>query len=218
MKFLDSNGLLYFWQKVKALIPKNTSDLTNDSGFITVNEVPETYVLPIADANVLGGVKIGGNIAAASGVISVANGTTSVKGVVQLTDGIASTSTTTAATPAAVKKAYDLANGKQSPAVTIAGYGITDAYTKTEIDGKLSSALTYKGSVATYAALPTSGNKKGDMWNVAAADAANNIKAGDNVAWDGASWDVLSGIVDLSAYVKASDTISNSEIDGILVL
>ena len=65
---------------------------------------------------------------------TVRTGSTSQTGVLQLTDSHSSTSTTTAATPKNVKEAYDLANGKQSPATTIAGYGITDAYTKTEVD------------------------------------------------------------------------------------
>jgi hypothetical protein len=42
--------------------------------------------------------------------LSVSTGSTSAVGVLQLTDSISSTSTTTAATPAAVKTAYDLAN------------------------------------------------------------------------------------------------------------
>jgi hypothetical protein len=42
--------------------------------------------------------------------IAVPDGTTSVKGAVQLTDAVNSTSTTTAATPNSVKTAYDLAN------------------------------------------------------------------------------------------------------------
>ena len=37
-------------------------------------------------------------------------------------------------TNAAVNSAYDLANSKQSPATTLGGYGITDAYTKTEVE------------------------------------------------------------------------------------
>lgn len=41
---------------------------------------------------------------------SVADGTTSAKGIVQLTDSTSSTSTTTAATPNSVKTAYDKAN------------------------------------------------------------------------------------------------------------
>lgn len=41
-------------------------------------------------------------------------GSTSVAGILKLTDGVASTSTTTAATPKAVKQAYDLANSASS--------------------------------------------------------------------------------------------------------
>lgn len=46
--------------------------------------------------------------------IGIADGTTSTKGAVRLSDAVNSTSTTLAATASAVKKAYDLAAGKQS--------------------------------------------------------------------------------------------------------
>lgn len=119
--------------------------------------------------------------------------------------------------PSAVKAAYDLAAGKQSPATSLAGYGIADAYTKDEVDAKMSSALEYKGSKDTYADLPTTGNKKGDVWNIVNADASHGVNAGDNVAWNGTTWDVLAGTVDLTAYMLASDlvAITNTELDDI---
>ena len=46
------------------------------------------------------------------------------QGIVQLNSATNSDNETMAATPKAVKKAYDLADGKQSPATTLAGYGI----------------------------------------------------------------------------------------------
>lgn len=49
---------------------------------------------------------------------TVADGTTSAKGLVQLTDSTSSTSTTTAATPKSVKSAYDLANTAKTNAAT----------------------------------------------------------------------------------------------------
>lgn len=49
---------------------------------------------------------------------AVANGTTSAKGLVKLTDSTSSTSTTTAATPNSVKSAYDLANTAKTNAGT----------------------------------------------------------------------------------------------------
>lgn len=81
-------------------------------------------------------------------------------------------------------------------------------YTKTDIDSKLGSTFTYKGSVETYVDLPTEGNKVGDVWNIKSVGATastdrygTTIKAGDNVVWgeaDGAvaaGWDVLSGVM-----------------------
>ena len=66
----------------------------------------------------------------------------------------------------------------------------------------LTTVYQYKGSVATYADLPTSGQKVGDVWNVETADPDHGIKAGDNVAWDGAQWDILGGNHDLSGYAQ----------------
>lgn len=219
-KALDENGVLYLWGKVKTYVataianiklPSKTSDLTNDSGFITAKDVPD------ASASVKGGVTVGANVDVSGGKISVKNGTTNQKGVVQLSSATDDTSTTKAATPSAVKAAYDLAAGKQSPATSLAGYGIADAYTKDEVDAKMSSALEYKGSKDTYADLPTTGNKKGDVWNIVNADAAHGVNAGDNVAWNGTTWDVLAGTMDLSAYMLAEDlvAISNTELDNI---
>lgn len=66
----------------------------------------------------------------------------------------------------------------------------------------LTTVYQYKGSVATYADLPTTGQKVGDVWNVEMADPDHGIKAGDNVAWDGAQWDILGGNHDLSGYAQ----------------
>lgn len=78
----------------------------------------------------------------------------------------------------------------------------------------LTTVYQYKGSVATYADLPTTGQKVGDVWNVETADPDHGIKAGDNVAWDGAQWDILGGNHDLSGYAQLNSantfTASNS--------
>lgn len=66
----------------------------------------------------------------------------------------------------------------------------------------LATVYKYKGSVETYADLPTSDQQVGDVWNVETADPDHGIKAGDNVAWDGAQWDILGGNHDLSGYAQ----------------
>lgn len=66
----------------------------------------------------------------------------------------------------------------------------------------LATVYKYKGSVETYAYLPTSGQQVGDVYNVKQADPDHNIEAGDNVAWDGTTWDILAGDTDLSGYAQ----------------
>lgn len=63
------------------------------------------------------------------------------------------------------------------------------------------TALLYKGTVATYAELPAEGQKVGDMYNVTAADLSHDLNAGENVAWNGTGWDNLGGVTDLSGKV-----------------
>ena len=93
--------------------------------------------------------------------------------------------------------------------------------TESDVNALITTAVStlydYKGTVANYAALPKSGQKTGDTYNVTAADATHGIKAGDNVTWNGTDWDVLAGTVDLSGYVQTSDlaSITNAEIDTI---
>ena len=67
------------------------------------------------------------------------------------------------------------------------------------------TALLYKGTVATYAELPADGQKVGDMYNVTAADPTHGLNAGENVAWNGTSWDNLGGVTDLSGKVDKED-------------
>ena len=99
------------------------------------------YTLPAATASVLGGVKIGSNININSDVISVNNASTTQKGVVQLIDSSVTEDYTKAPTAAAMKRTWELASGKQNPETTLSGYGITDAYTKTEVDNKITEAV-----------------------------------------------------------------------------
>ena len=70
-------------------------------------------------------------------------------------------------------------------------------YVDTTINQKLASTYVYKGSVQTYADLPTDANI-GDVYNVI--EAYQNYPAGTNFAWTGTQWDALGGSVDLSEY------------------
>lgn len=58
-----------------------------------------------------------------------------------------------------------------------------------DLRAKLTSAMHYKGAVATKAELPTTGNEPGDVWNV--------LEDGKNYAWDGTAWDDISGVMSI---------------------
>lgn len=62
------------------------------------------------------------------------------------------------------------------------------------VQNALAGVLHYKGSVATYGDLPTSGQEVGDVYNV--------IDTGANYAWDGSGWDELGSIIDTSLFAE----------------
>lgn len=177
-------GLSYLW-----LTPAEVQQLIDSNA----------YVLPAATASALGGVKIGTNINVSSGTISVNSASTSVKGVVQLSDSVSSTSTALAATANAVKKAYDQANkmvplagGTMTGLLVLSGDptanlgAATKQYVDNQITNKLktSDAMVYKGTLGTggtITALPATGVVQGDTYKVITAGtyAEYTCKIGD---------------------------------------
>lgn len=105
----------------------------------------------------------------------------------------ASTVYTTSQVDTKVSDLNTAINKKATSATTLSGYGITDAYTKTEVDAKVASVYRYKGSVASESKLPTSGMVVGDVYDIQ--------DTGMNVAWNGSAWDKLGISVDLTPYL-----------------
>ena len=125
--------------------------------------------------------------------------------------------------------------GKADSATTISGYGITDAYTKAEIDAKMTS--TYKAGGSKTAAEMTNAllvaANEGKVFNVSeeittTADfvegAGKKHPAGTNVAVieatpaDGETpatykFDVMAGFVDLTDYAKNTDVAVATQAD-----
>ena len=168
--------------------------------------IPSEYVLPIASSSQLGGIKVGSGLN-----ISETDGTLSVKtAIINYNDlehkpsigGITLIEGQTAedldlATSKATQSALNL---KADKADTLAGYGITNAYTKEEVEARLSSVYKFKGSVPTIDHLPLENNVIGDVYNVE--------DTGANYAWDGDKWDKLSETIDLTPYALKSTTLA----------
>lgn len=81
-KFLDENGLLYLWSKVKTLTGGKVDKV--DGKGLSANDFTdsdkeklsglENYTLPAATTDTLGGVKVGAGLSVSNGVLSAVGG------------------------------------------------------------------------------------------------------------------------------------------------
>lgn len=192
-KFLDNNGLLYFWQKiVNAFVKKDGSKVLSDNNYTTAEKEKlaglNNYTLPKATTTTLGGVKAG------AGVEVTEDGTLN-------------------ATGGGVADSVDWSNVQNKPTnlsqfTNDSGFQTANDV-QSAINSAVSSAYKYKGSVANQEALPQS-PEVGDVYNLE--------DTGANVAWDGTKWDNLGMTIDLTGYVQENDlvAITNQEIDTIV--
>ena len=191
----------------KPSIPSKTSDLTNDSGFLTQHQ----DISGKANSADLATVATSGSY----------NDLSNKPSIPTITD----TYNATSGDGMSGKAVASAISNKQDKATTIAGYGITDAYTKNEIDGKLVGALKPKGSV-TFSNLPQlSASVLNFMYNVSNAftttsdfveGAGEKYPKGTNVAIVNIGtdaepvykYDAMPGSIDLSGYAEKATTLS----------
>lgn len=132
-------------------------------------------------------------VAAIQGAIDAAEAATeAANSVVDTAENALNTATTA---NEAAQSALTTATAAQSAVASKADKA--DTYTKAEVDAKVSSVYRFKGSVATYSALPTENNTVGDVWNVE--------DSGANYAWTGTAWDKLSETIDLTPYLTKNE-------------
>ena len=94
---------------------------------------------------------------------------------------------------------------KATSATTLTGYGITDAYTKEQVDGMVAGTFHFRGEKTAYNQLPTDA-KEGDVWQV-----------GDKeYAWNGNAWIELGFNVDLSEYLTTTNAANTYATKGAL--
>lgn len=215
-KYLDNDGLLYFWQKIKnAFVPTsrtvaghaltgnislNTSDLTNDSGFITAADVPEGSAASSTTPKMDGTAAVGTETAFARGDHRHPSDTSRAP--------LASpdfTGTPTAPTAAASTSTTQIA---------------TTAFVHSAIDAAKVGAAMFQGTVNSATAISgLSAYSKGWYWVVGTAGtyAGQTCEIGDMIfcvtdrgsSYSAADFSVVQNNLDLAA-------ITNGEIDTIV--
>lgn len=220
-KYLDDNGLLYFWQKIKNLFAQKTelpgvvSKAANGLAPKLPNESTTTKFLR------------------QDGSWEVPTGTTSPATAAPLMDGTAAVGSSAKyaredhvhpvdTSRASASDLSSLQTTVGNKVDKVSGKGLsTNDYTTAEknklaafgaastyaLKSDITGMYKYKGSVATESALPTSGQTTGDVYNIEAASSYGG--AGMNVAWDGSAWDALGEIFSIT-------NISNGDIDTIV--
>lgn len=214
---------------VNIAVPVNTSDLNNDSGFVTAEDIPEGAAASTTTPNMDGTAAVGTETTFARGDHRHPSDTSKANvaspeftGVPKAPTADAGTNTTQIATTAFVNSAV---SGKANAA---------DVYTKTEIDNKLSSTFKPGGSV-TFQNLPAlSAGNLGKIVNVTDSftttssfveGAGKTYPAGTNVAIvdvgsagsPSYKYDIQGSFFDLSGYAEDSDfgLATTSEIDAL---
>lgn len=205
-------------------VPTKTSDITNDSGYITSSSVPTaTTTTPKMDGTAAVGSetafargdhihpsdtsrvpttrKVAGH--ALSADVTLVKGDVGLGNVDNTADADKPVST---AQQTALNGKVDKVSGKglftndytTAEKNKLAAFGSADTYA---LKSDITNMYKYKGSVATVALLPSTGQTAGDVYNVEA--------NGMNYAWDGTAWDALGEIFTITS-------ISNGDIDTIV--
>lgn len=163
-------------------MPTKTSDLTNDSGFITSAALPEEYTLPAATAAALGGVKSGGDITvAADGAVTVNSATTADSATKATQDAagnvIADTYATKAEIPEEITVDAALSADSTNP--------VQNKVVKAALDKKLENTATGTGSLSTGGAVAASGTSSvliGQDAGLTGAEGTSNVAIGYEAA------------------------------------
>ena len=224
---VNNTALTPLSKAVNITVPTKTSDITNDSGFITSADVPEGAAASTTTPKMNGTAAVGTEMAFARGDHVHPSDTSRVPTTRKVAGHALSTDVTlvksdvglgnvdnTADVDKPISTAQQTALDNKVDKVTGKGLSTND-YTTAEknklaafgaastyaLKTDITNMYKYKGSVATVSALPSSGNTTGDVYNVEA--------TGMNYAWNGTAWDALGEIFTITS-------ISNSDIDTIV--
>ena len=199
---------------------------SNGGGNVTIIG-GSSYVLPTASEYVKGGIKIGTGLSMADETLNVTLdcslpiATQNLLGGVKVGDNLSITSdgvlscTVTGGGEDNVIEAVNIDGLPQPIRDKTVMINLSEYAKKADV----TNLFRYKSSVYSYDYLPTAGMQIGDVYNIENDGGKDfkgiDIKAGDNVVWNGSSWDVLGGTCEFEQYTLPPAT--RDSLGGIIV-
>lgn len=187
-------------------IPDSTSDLTNDSNFISDSSYVHTdNNFTTTLKNKLDGIATNATVDDHKwNDVTLTKSTSTTSNNIYVpymtsTSGTGANLATASTTPTAHYIAKYDANKRLYSTTPTAGDDSTKVATTAFVQSAISalgSVLNYKGTKSTISNLPTTGNITGDVW-IVTADSSEHV-------WNGSAWEQLGTTVDLSGYALAS--------------
>lgn len=211
---LNKTGLQYFYNRLKTVFASKSA-LESLEGRV------DDIVTTGGEPNVIDSIKVNGtaqtvtnktvDITVPTAVTDLSDaGDYATKNYVDLNGGKIDTISVNGSTQTITNKNVDITMPtKVSDLSNDSGFQ-TAAQVQTAISSAVASAYKYKGSVATYSALPAS-PETGDVYDVQ--------ETGMNYAWNGSAWDALGQLIDTSTLWTQTNltAITTAEIDAIVV-
>ena len=201
MKFLDAAGLTQVWDGITKTFVRKAVGMGLSANDFTNELKAKLDAINVKDIKVNGTMIPADNAGAVA--LTIPEGKLADKDRVAIDD--------------LADELLDVLNGKAPSATSLAGYGITDAYTREQTDNAIRAAVArvYKvqGSMA-FENLPSEGMAAGDVYNITqefttdsrfVEGAGHKYPAGTNVCWTDTGWDAMAGVYDFSVYAKKED-------------
>ena len=151
MKYLDLTGLREVWANIKSYIsskiPTKTSQLQNDSSYATTSQLPSKTSQLTNDSDFTTNAKLATKQDTINDLATIRSGAS--KGATAVQPATLNSYAKTSAIPTKTSQltndsgfltSTDISN-KADKATTLSGYGIKDAYTKTQVDKKVSDLV-----------------------------------------------------------------------------
>lgn len=231
-KYLDENGVLYLWNKIKTFV----SDAISKSGFqknqnafgkVTVDSTTITADAEVDTLTIVAGENVTltpdatndkVTIAAKDTVYTHPTHTAKASGLYKVTvDANGHVSAATAVAKSDITALGIPSQDTTYSAATSSVNGLMSSTDKAKLDAfgaastyalksDIANMYKYKGSVTNASNLPTSGMEVGWVYNIT--NSSEYGGAGMNVVWTGTAWDALGEIFSITS-------ITNAEIDTI---